>query len=112
MVTTIDYMNSPLRIILDIIGNKWNVPILLNLNENPKLRFNELQKKTGSVSQKMLTLSLKTLEENGLITRTIYSEIPPRVEYQLTEQGRKLVPLIGKLEEWAIENNKLNHKKE
>ena len=68
------------------------------------MRFNELHKAIGDISQKMLTVTLRNLEADGLLSRKVYPEIPPRVEYQLTELGKSLVPYINDLSKWAIEN--------
>lgn len=94
----------PIRDILDRIGDKWSILIVLNLNENGILRFNELHRKIPDISQKMLTTTLRTLEKDGLITRKIYPEIPPRVEYCLTEIGASLIPHIQALIDWALQN--------
>lgn len=94
----------PIRDILDRIGDKWSTLIICNLSENGITRFNELHRKIPDISQKMLTTTLRTLEKDGLITRTIYPEIPPRVEYCLTETGASLIPHIRALVDWALQN--------
>jgi DNA-binding HxlR family transcriptional regulator len=94
----------PVRNVLDRFGDKWSVLILLALGEVEKMRFNELFKLIGSISQKMLASTLRTLEADGLITRTIFPEIPPRVEYRITERGKSLLMHIRGLVEWAKEN--------
>ena len=84
-----------------------NCPVrkVLILGEKETLRFNEINKEIGSdISQKMLTVTLRTLEADGFITRKIYPEIPPRVEYTITDMGKSLVPLINNLEKWAKVN--------
>ena len=95
----------PIRNILDRFGDKWSILVLLHLKKNGKMRFNELSRNIPDISQKMLTVTLRTLEADNLITRTIYPEIPPRVEYQLTEMGDSLMPHIQTLIDWALENN-------
>lgn len=90
-----------IREILARIGDKWTVLIVMQLSEGPK-RFNELRKKIGGVSQRMLTRSLRALERDGLITRTVYATNPPSVEYQLTELGHSLEDPIKRLGDWVI----------
>lgn len=93
-----------MRSVLDRFGDKWSILILLILGEKEKMRFNELNKEIGDISQKMLTVTLRTLEADGLVKRTIYPQIPPRVEYEITDLGKSLVPHIHRLSEWAIDN--------
>lgn len=94
----------PIRNVLDRIGDKWSMLVLLFLGGIDKMRFNELHKAVGDISQKMLTVTLKTLEADGLIKRTVFPEIPPRVEYNLTERGRSLIPHLKNLTQWAEDN--------
>ncbi len=94
----------PIRNILARFGDKWSLLVIMTLREEDKLRFNELQKSIRTISQKMLTVTLRTLEADGLVSRKIYPEIPPRVEYKLTELGRSLVPHVSALATWAEEN--------
>ncbi|RUT29416.1 transcriptional regulator [Arsenicitalea aurantiaca] len=89
--------------ILNRIGDKWSVMIVGQLNGRT-LRFNELRHAIGGISQRMLTLTLRNLERDGLVTRTVYPEIPPRVEYALTELGRTLTRPIDALWTWADTN--------
>jgi DNA-binding HxlR family transcriptional regulator len=96
--------NCPVRQVLDRIGDKWSTLVILMLGKHGKLRFNELSNAIGDVSQKMLTVTLRSLEADGLVSRKMYAEIPPRVEYELTEMGASLLPLIKALEGWAEEN--------
>jgi DNA-binding HxlR family transcriptional regulator len=89
--------------ILQRIGDKWSLLVVRRLGHGP-LRFNELRAAVGGISQKMLTTTLRTLERDGFVTRTVFPTIPPRVDYELTELGRELeVPVKG-LAEWAIAN--------
>ena len=90
----------PLDLGFEIIRGKWKAVILCHLSESPK-RFLELQRITCGVSQKVLSESLKQLEVDEIITKHIYAEIPPRVEYSLTEKGRELVPALKIIEEWS-----------
>ncbi len=96
--------NCPVRTVLDRIGDKWSILVIGTLGENEKLRFNELNKLIGDVSQKMLTVTLRTLEADGLVKRTIYPEVPPRVEYEITKLGKTLLPHINGLAKWAKAN--------
>lgn len=94
----------PVRNILSRIGNKWSMLVLFTLNGNGTIRFKELQRKIPDISQKMLTTTLRTLEADGIIYRKVYPEIPPRVEYSLTERGKSLIPIINNLLAWAKKN--------
>lgn len=89
---------------MDRIGDKWVVLVITVLGERGTLRFNQLHELIGDISQKMLTVTLKKLQEDGLVSRKMYQEIPPRVEYALTERGDSLLPHIIALEEWAKAN--------
>lgn len=92
--------------ILNRIGDKWTVMVVGILAYHGTLRFNELKRMINGVSQRMLTLTLRNLERDGLVTRTIYPEIPPRVEYGLTELGRSLKGPINALWDWSAENGR------
>ncbi|MAN25918.1 MULTISPECIES: winged helix-turn-helix transcriptional regulator [Mesonia] len=94
----------PARNVLDRFGDKWSTLVILVLNEEEKLRFNEIHKVIGDISQKMLTVTLRSLEADGLVSRKVYPEIPPRVEYKLTDLGKSLVPHISSLIKWADQN--------
>lgn len=85
---------------IEFIRGKWKAVILCHLKGEP-VRFLELQRKTKGITQKMLNEQLKSLEEDGLVSRTIYPEVPPRVEYSLSERGKDLVDVLDHLEEWA-----------
>ena len=90
----------PMETTLTLIGNKWNVLILRDLLIGTK-RFGELKKSIGTVSQKVLTAQLRAMEENGLVDRTVYAEVPPRVEYSLTELGQSLEPVLDAMQDWG-----------
>ncbi len=94
----------PVRNVIDRIGDKWSMLVLLLLEQNSVLRFNEIYKNIESISQKMLTVTLKKLEEDGLVKRTVYPQIPPKVEYALTSRGLSLMPHLHGLVNWASEN--------
>ncbi len=94
----------PVRNVLDRIGDKWSLLVLLVLDEVETMRFNEIHKTIGSISQKMLTVTLKSLEADGLVTRTMYPQIPPRVEYNLTQRAKGMLPHIHNLVKWSEEN--------
>ena len=89
--------------VLDRVGDKWSVLVVVMLGDGPK-RFNELRRSIASISQRMLTLTLRGLERDGLITRTVFPTIPPRVDYELTELGHSLLQPVGALGSWAREN--------
>jgi len=89
--------------VLARVGDKWTVLVVSTLGDGPK-RFNELRRGLGSISQRMLTLTLRGLERDGLVTRTIFPTIPPRVEYELTRLGRSLLEPVSSLGLWARQN--------
>jgi DNA-binding HxlR family transcriptional regulator len=89
--------------VLSRIGDKWTVYVVGLLSNGP-MRFNEIRRAVGSISQRMLTLTLRGLERDGLVTRTVYPTIPPRVDYELTELGRTLICILKPLGDWAVEN--------
>src|SRR5579885_1764464 len=89
--------------VLSRVGDKWTVLVVSTLGDGPK-RFNELRKALGSLSQRMLTLTLRGLERDGLVTRTVFPTIPPRVDYELTKLGRSLLEPVSELGAWARRN--------
>lgn len=99
----------PVETTLSLIGDKWKVLILRDLITGTK-RFGELKKSIGTVSQKVLTAQLRNMEENGLVHREVYAEVPPRVEYSLTELGQSLKPILDAMKNWG-EEYKQNHEK-
>ena len=90
----------PVETTLTLIGDKWKVLILHDLLTGTK-RFGELKKSIGNVSQKVLTAQLRAMEGNGLLTRTVYAEVPPRVEYTLTDLGESLKPILDAMWNWG-----------
>ncbi|MBO9204458.1 MULTISPECIES: winged helix-turn-helix transcriptional regulator [Niastella] len=94
----------PVRTVLDRLGDKWSVLVILLLGAKGSVRFNHIQKEIGDVSQKMLTITLKSLEADGIVSRHVFAEVPIRVEYRLTERGESLLPHIQQLSDWAEEN--------
>ena len=90
----------PVATTVQLIGNKWKLLIIRNLLERP-WRFNELQKSLDGISQKVLTDSLRSMEADGIITRTVYAEVPPRVEYALSELGESLRPILDAMGTWG-----------
>lgn len=95
--------NCPTRQVLDRIGDKWTALIIGILEEGPQ-RFSELRRGIGGISQKMLTQTLRSLERDGLVTRTVYAEVPPRVEYALTPLGKTLCAPLAAIRQWAEAN--------
>jgi DNA-binding HxlR family transcriptional regulator len=89
--------------VLARVGDKWSVFVIMMLDDGPK-RFNELKRKIGGISQRMLTLTLRGLERDGLITRTVFPTIPPRVDYELTDLGRGLSKPVQALGQWVFEH--------
>lgn len=96
----------PVRNVIARFGNKWALLVILILSENKVLRFSELKKMIPDVSSRMLSSTLRTLEADGLVSRKVYPEVPPKVEYSLTETGLSLVPFIVQLTEWAQKHMK------
>jgi DNA-binding HxlR family transcriptional regulator len=94
----------PIRDVLSRFSDKWSILVLMVLNQNERLRFGRLGKSIPDISQKMLTITLRTLETDGLVKRDIFPEIPPRVEYYLSDRGKTLIPHIERLIEWALEH--------
>ena len=101
-VTTTELPACPVETTLTLIGDKWKVLILRDLLAGTK-RFGELRKSIGSVSQKVLTTQLRQMEQCGLVIRTVYAEVPPRVEYTLTELGYSLKPVLDAMVTWGTE---------
>lgn len=97
----------PVATTVQLIGSKWKLLIMRNLLKRP-WRFNELRRDLDGISQKVLTDSLRSMEEDGIITRTVYPEVPPRVEYALSDLGESMRPIIQAMEHWGTEYNK-NH---
>lgn len=95
----------PVAITVALIGGKWKLLILRNLRGRP-WRFNELKKDLTGISQKVLTDSLRALENDGIITRTVYPEVPPRVEYALSELGESMRPILDSMEAWGLSYKK------
>ena len=93
----------PIRDVLSKLGNKWSLLVLVTLNANGTMRFNQIHKTIDDISQRMLAVTLRTLETDGLVGRDVYAEVPPRVEYYLTDTGRSLIPHIQGLVDWALE---------
>jgi DNA-binding HxlR family transcriptional regulator len=97
----------PVETTLQLIGNKWKVLILRDLMDGTK-RFGELKKSIGTVSQKVLTAQLRDMEACGLVSRKVYAEVPPRVEYSLTELGKSLKPILYAMRDWGLEYKTVN----
>ena len=99
--------DCPVATTVQLIGNKWKLLILRNLLARP-WRFNELRKSLDGISQKVLTESLRSMESDGIIVRTIYAEVPPRVEYSLSELGETLRPILDAMQAWGQEYKENN----
>ena len=105
MKTKEELPECPVATTVSLIGSKWKLLIMRNLLARP-WRFNELQKSLDGVSQKVLTDSLRSMESDGIIVRTVYPEVPPRVEYSLSELGESMRPIIKSMEEWGHDYKK------
>lgn len=100
------FPGCPVRNILARLCDKWALLVIYILDRSGKdsMRFTELKQKMPDISQRMLSMTLRTLEEDGYVTRTIFSEIPPRVEYALTERAKSLKPILDSLLQWSVDN--------
>lgn len=107
MLTKEEMPACPVATTVQLIGSKWKLLIMRNLLQR-SWRFNELRKSLEGISQKVLTDSLRSMEEDGIITRTVYPEVPPRVEYALSDLGESMRPIIKAMEKWGT-NYKENH---
>ena len=96
-----DLPACPVETTLTLIGNKWQVLILRDLSMNGTMRFKELQRSIGKISQKVLTSNLRAMEESGIVHREVFAEVPPRVEYSLTELGSTLQPVLDAMWAWG-----------
>lgn len=96
--------DCPIRDVLSRLGDKWSMLILVTLHSNGVMRFGDVHKTIGDISHRMLTVALRSLEADGLVSRKVYAEIPPRVEYCLTKTGYSLMPHIENLVGWATEH--------
>ena len=103
----------PIRNVVAMFGDKWSLLVLLVIDGEGVVRFNELGRMIPDISTRVLSTTLKTLEADGLIDRKVYAQVPPKVEYTLTETGKSLIPLIMQLTEWAMNNmkNVMTHRK-
>lgn len=105
-----DLPACPVEVTLKLMGDKWKILIIRDLLTGTK-RFGELKKSIGSITQKVLTSNLRAMEENGVVTRKVYAEVPPRVEYTLTETGYSLKPILDSMAMWGDNyKNKVNNK--
>ncbi len=100
MKTKDELPECPVATVVELIGSKWKLLIMRNLLQRP-WRFNELKRSLEGISQKVLTDSLRSMEEDGIITRTVYPEVPPRVEYSLSELGESMRPILSSMESWG-----------
>jgi DNA-binding HxlR family transcriptional regulator len=100
------YGVCPMGSAISLIGGKWKLPVLYNLRDRT-MRFNELKKALPGVTQKMLTQQLREMEQDGLLTRKVYAEVPPKVEYSLTLIAKKLEPILEKMCAWSTEYHAL-----
>ena len=101
----------PVEVTLMLISDRWKVLVLRDLLSGTK-RFGELKKSIGRISQKVLTSNLRSMEEDGLLTRKVYAEVPPRVEYTLTELGKSLQPILLAMQQWGLEYQEMQFKKQ
>ena len=98
------FIDCPIRNVLARVGDKWSLLVLCNLQHKEPVRFKELQRQIPDISQKSLTQTLRSLEEDGFVSREVFPEIPPRVEYSLTPRALSFLPLVENIINWAKEN--------
>ena len=98
------FPDCPIRNVLARVGDKWSLLVLYNLQHKEPVRFKELQRQIPDISQKSLTQTLRTLEEDGFVHREVFPEVPPRVEYSLTARAHSFLPLVENMINWAKEN--------
>jgi DNA-binding HxlR family transcriptional regulator len=99
--------DCPVETCLELLSGKWKPRILWKLHQNEVMRFNEFRRSiAGNITAKMLTQQLRELENDGLITRTVYPEVPPRVEYRFSDFGQTLRPILEAIAQWGVENNR------
>ena len=98
------FPDCPIRNVLAHVGDKWSLLVLYNLQHREPVRFKELQRQIPDISQKSLTQTLRTLEEDGFVSREVFPEVPPRVEYSLTPRALSFLPLVENMINWAKEN--------
>lgn len=98
------FVDCPIRNVLARICDKWSLLVIHTLSQESNLRFSALQRRIPDISKKMLTSTLRTLVADGYVTRQVYTEMPPRVEYSLTERSRSLLPIVTSLTSWALDN--------
>lgn len=98
------FPDCPIRNILARVGDKWSLLVLYTLQHKESLRFKQIGRELPDISQKMLTHTLRTLEEDGFVSREVFAEIPPRVEYRLTARANSFLPLVNALIDWAAAN--------
>ncbi|MEV6341536.1 helix-turn-helix domain-containing protein [Nocardia vinacea] len=97
----------PITPVVDIVFSRWTTPILWTLNEFGRQRFGELERRIVTITPKVLTQRLRQLERDGIVVRTYYPEVPPRVEYEISDLGRSLAPLFASLAEWSVNLDKV-----
>ncbi len=94
----------PLQSVMDALGGKWKISILCSLSQDGPIRYNDIKRRMKGISNTMLSKSLKELEEDGLVKRTEYMEIPVRVEYKTTEKAKSLLPILKEMAQWGVKN--------
>lgn len=92
----------PISPVVDLVFSRWTTPILWTLNQHGRQRFVELERRISTISPKVLTQRLRQLERDGLVIRTYHAEVPPRVEYEISDLGRSLAPLFATIAEWSV----------
>ncbi|OEU74507.1 MAG: HxlR family transcriptional regulator [Desulfuromonadales bacterium C00003068] len=110
-MSEVEEYRCTVAVTLEVIGGKWKSLVLWHLREKT-LRFSQLQRRLARVTQKMLTQQLRDLERDGLVHRQVYAEVPPRVEYSLTDLGRSVIPILNLMCDWGREFDQLNGREE
>jgi len=98
------HLTCPIQRTIALIGDKWKIIVICTLKDGTK-RFGEIQRAMEGITPKVLTRQLRDLERDGIVERTVYPQVPPRVDYALTPLGRSLLPILGQLHDWAVDNS-------
>lgn len=102
--TDLVFQDCPIRNVLAHVCSKWSLLVIYVMHKNDNIRFNALNRAIPDISQKVLTSTLRSLEADGFITRHVYAEVPPRVEYSLTDRARSFIPVVENMISWAMDN--------
>ena len=108
--TYTDDLSCPIKYLMEVFGGKWKLPVICILRNGEAMRYNEIKKQLGNVTDIMLSQSLKELEKSKMIKRHQYNEVPPRVDYILTAKGKSIIPALAQMGEWAVKHMQEDNK--